>query len=100
MSSYPAQFGRPGHVDLHPNAHSVVPGRCSFSMQWRDGDVVRLDRMEKIIRETADEIAYRDGHAGDFWSRFGHQTNRLWMITCKPYCPTQPRANVQESGER
>jgi N-carbamoyl-L-amino-acid hydrolase len=53
----PSTVWTTGHVDLHPNAHSVVPGRCSFSMQWRDGDIVRLDRMEKIIRETADEIA-------------------------------------------
>jgi N-carbamoyl-L-amino-acid hydrolase len=26
-------------------------------MQWRDGDIARLDRMERIIRETADDIA-------------------------------------------
>ena len=53
----PSTVWTTGHVDLHPNAHSVVPGRCSFSMQWRDGDIVRLDLMEKIIRETADDVA-------------------------------------------
>lgn len=53
----PSTVWTTGHVDLHPNAHSVVPGRCSFSMQWRDGDRTRLDRMEEIIRETADEVA-------------------------------------------
>ncbi|MBY6160510.1 Zn-dependent hydrolase [Mameliella alba] len=46
-----------GHVDLHPNAHSIVPGRVKFSMQWRDGDPDRLKRMETIIRDTAAEIA-------------------------------------------
>ena len=46
-----------GHVEVHPNAHSVVPGRCSFSMQWRDEKQDRLCRMESIIRETAVEIA-------------------------------------------
>ena len=49
-----------GHVELYPGSHSIVPGRCTFSMQWRDGDRDRLDRMEKIIRaavaETAEEL--------------------------------------------
>ncbi|MDF3350240.1 Zn-dependent hydrolase [Sulfitobacter sp. KE34] len=46
-----------GHVSLHPNASSIVPGKAVFSMQWRDGDSDRLGRMEKIIRETAEEVA-------------------------------------------
>ena len=49
-----------GHVSLHPNASSIVPGQVTFSMQWRDGDADRLDRMERIIRETVEEVA-RDG---------------------------------------
>lgn len=50
-----------GHVDLHPNASSIVPGRVRFSMQWRDGDADRLARMEEIIRATAAEIAAEMG---------------------------------------
>ncbi|SEQ75526.1 hydantoinase/carbamoylase family amidase [Thalassovita taeanensis] len=46
-----------GHVALHPDAHSIVPGRATFSMQWRDGDRDRLKRMESIIRDTAAEVA-------------------------------------------
>lgn len=46
-----------GHVALHPNAPSIVPGRARFSVQWRDGDADRLDRMEAIIRDTLAEIA-------------------------------------------
>ena len=46
-----------GHVRLHPDAHSIVPGRAMFSMQWRDGDSERLARMEAIIRETVTEVA-------------------------------------------
>lgn len=46
-----------GHVSLHPNASSIVPGRARFSMQWRDGDTARLARMEEIIRATAQEVA-------------------------------------------
>ena len=50
-----------GHVALHPNASSVVPGKATFSMQWRDGDGDRLTRMEAIIRETAEEVAAQGG---------------------------------------
>ncbi|WP_137702657.1 Zn-dependent hydrolase [Marimonas lutisalis] len=50
-----------GHVSLHPDAHSIVPGRAVFSMQWRDGEADRLARMEEIIRETAAEVADRRG---------------------------------------
>lgn len=46
-----------GHVKLHPDAHSIVPGRVTFSMQWRDGDADRLGRMEKVIRIAAQEVA-------------------------------------------
>ncbi|KIN75203.1 N-carbamoyl-L-amino acid hydrolase [Sulfitobacter noctilucae] len=50
-----------GHLSLHPNASSIVPGRAVFSMQWRDGDAARLGRMEEIIRETAAEVAETQG---------------------------------------
>jgi N-carbamoyl-L-amino-acid hydrolase len=39
-----------GHVALHPNAPSAVPGRVRFTVQWRDGEADRLDRMEAAIR--------------------------------------------------
>lgn len=50
-----------GHVSLHPNATSIVPGRAVFSMQWRDRDAGRLARMEEIIRATAAEIGETRG---------------------------------------
>lgn len=50
-----------GHVTLHPNAPSIVPGRATFSVQWRDGSAERLDRMEAIVRETAAEVAAGTG---------------------------------------
>lgn len=46
-----------GHVALHPNAASIVPGCVTFSMQWRDGDLNRLEQMENVIRDTANDIA-------------------------------------------
>jgi len=54
-----------GHVDLYPGSHSIVPGRCTFSMQWRDGDRDRLERMEAIIREAIAETADEQGLMAD-----------------------------------
>ncbi|MCA1775779.1 MAG: Zn-dependent hydrolase [Loktanella sp.] len=60
-----------GHVALHPNASSIVPGRAVFSMQWRDSDPQRLARMEQIIRATAAEIADQMGLSVDFGTLLG-----------------------------
>ncbi|WP_417474684.1 hydantoinase/carbamoylase family amidase [Leisingera sp.] len=57
----PATVWTIGHVALHPNAASVVPGRVEFSMQWRDADPARLARMQAIIAETAAQIAAEYG---------------------------------------
>ncbi|MBY6135428.1 hydantoinase/carbamoylase family amidase [Nocardioides marinus] len=57
----PATVWTIGHVALHPNAASVVPGRVEFSMQWRDADPARLARMQAIIAETASQIAAEYG---------------------------------------
>jgi len=50
-----------GHVSLHPNASSVVPGKVTFSMQWRDRDVGRLQKMGEIIQSLAREVAAERG---------------------------------------
>lgn len=55
-----------GHVTLAPNAASIVPGRVTFSMQWRDGSADRLNLMERAIRDTAAEVADARGLAPDF----------------------------------
>jgi N-carbamoyl-L-amino-acid hydrolase len=60
-----------GHVALHPDAHSIVPGRAVFSMQWRDADAERLKRMEEIIRATAAEVAGDRGLGLDFGPMLG-----------------------------
>ena len=46
-----------GHVSLHPNASSIVPGSVTFSMQWRDSETSRLEQMETVVRETAEAVA-------------------------------------------
>jgi len=67
----PATVWTIGHVSLHPNASSIVPGRATFSMQWRDGDSDRLNRMERIIRDTAEEIAQAQGMGLSFGPMLG-----------------------------
>jgi N-carbamoyl-L-amino-acid hydrolase len=52
-----------GHISLHPNAPSIVPGRAEFTLQWRDIDDDRLDRMEAAINVLLDEIAASSGCA-------------------------------------
>ncbi|MEO0939276.1 MAG: hydantoinase/carbamoylase family amidase [Pseudomonadota bacterium] len=60
-----------GHVSLAPNASSIVPGQARFSMQWRDGDPDRLARMERIIRDTAAEVAAARGMGLHFGRMLG-----------------------------
>lgn len=60
-----------GQVTLHPNASSIVPGKVTFSMQWRDGDADRLGRMEQIIRETAADIAQAQGMTLEYGPMLG-----------------------------
>lgn len=67
----PATVWTIGHVSLHPNASSIVPGKAVFSMQWRDGDSDRLGRMEGIIRELAQEVAQARGMSVSFGEMLG-----------------------------
>lgn len=60
-----------GHLRLHPDAHSIVPGRATFSMQWRDGEADRLRQMEEIIRATAEEVAREMGLGLSFGELLG-----------------------------
>jgi len=50
-----------GRVEVSPNTGSIVPGKCVFSMQWRDADISRLDRMEAVIRAAVQEGAAARG---------------------------------------
>ncbi|MEP2640907.1 Zn-dependent hydrolase [Roseobacter sp.] len=66
-----------GHLSLHPNASSIVPGRAVFSMQWRDAETDRLKRMEDIIRETAQEVAADRGMTLDYGPMLGLEPVRM-----------------------
>ena len=80
-----------GHVTLHPNASSIVPGRTVFSMQWRDADADRLGRMEQIIRDTATEIAAQQGLTVSFSTMLG-----LEPVAMDPVLRTALEAGAEE----
>ena len=46
-----------GQIKLHPGASSIVPGRAEFSLQWRDIEPGRLDRMEVAIAALLQDVA-------------------------------------------
>jgi N-carbamoyl-L-amino-acid hydrolase len=46
-----------GHVDVHPNATSIVPGEVKFTVQWRDGSDALLDKMRQVMHILADTTA-------------------------------------------
>jgi len=60
-----------GHVAVAPNASSIVPGQVRFSMQWRDGDADRLERMQAVIETTLDEVAAEIGLRVEIGPLFG-----------------------------
>ena len=53
----PATVWTIGHVSLHPNATSIIPGQVDFHVQWRDAEDERLDRMNVVMRDIASRIA-------------------------------------------
>lgn len=57
----PATVWTIGHVAVHPNASSIVPGRIDFTVQWRDAELKRLDAMTEIVRRTGEEVAAEMG---------------------------------------
>ena len=57
----PATVWTIGHVSIHPNAASIVPGRVDFNIQWRDAEDERLDRMQEVMRDCASRIARERG---------------------------------------
>ncbi|QQA43147.1 hydantoinase/carbamoylase family amidase [Pelagovum pacificum] len=60
-----------GRVTLHPNAASIVPGKATVSIQWRDSETARLAEMEQIIRTTVEEVATARGLSFEFGPMLG-----------------------------
>jgi len=52
-----------GQLDLQPNAPSIVPGRAVFTLQWRDEEEDRLERMERVIGDVLKGVSRDSGCA-------------------------------------
>ena len=44
-----------GRIELHPGAHSIVPGFADMFLQFRDPDEDRMERFEAAFRALVDE---------------------------------------------
>jgi N-carbamoyl-L-amino-acid hydrolase len=79
-----------GHVTVTPNASSIVPGQVRFSMQWRDGDADRLQRMQEVIETTLKEVAAEMGLEVELGALLGLEPVKMDNIL---------RARLEEGAE-
>ena len=80
-----------GQVDVSPNAPSVVPGRVSVSLQWRDASGDRLADMEEAMREVVATVSAERGLAAGVTSE--------WAITPVAMDDTIHGALCSSAGE-
>lgn len=85
-----------GHVALHPNATSVVPGKVDFMIQWRDLDDDRLDTMRTIIHETAAHAADQLGLA---WAASNYSSIPATRCDGKIVKAFEKAAEVEAAGK-
>lgn len=57
----PSSVWTMGHVQVFPNASSIVPGRVEATIQWRDIDADRLARMGTAITTLLEDVAAETG---------------------------------------
>ena len=48
-----------GEIHLEPGAESIIPGRASLILQFRDGEEARLDRLNTLVKELVEEFDSR-----------------------------------------
>ena len=64
-----------GNVTLEPGAASIVPGRATLVLQFRDPDDGVLDRLERTVEDLCGEIAGR---------------GRIEVAVCRTRSPVRP----------
>ncbi len=62
MAEQPNGRGTVGYVQVHPNSRNVIPGRVTFTVDFRHADDVGLDRMDAAIRAACSAV--NDGRHG------------------------------------
>jgi len=63
MGEQPNGRGTVGSMTVHPNSRNVIPGRVTFSVDFRHADDAGLQRMDDAFREAA-AAAQRDARGG------------------------------------
>ena len=48
-----------GEIHLEPGAESIIPGRAWLTLQYRDGDEARLDRLNGLVEKLVEEFDSR-----------------------------------------
>ena len=66
-----------GRVELGPNASSIVPGRARFSVQWRDAEEDRLERMESVVRQSLADATIAHGVTLEITSRMNLKPTKM-----------------------
>lgn len=61
MAEQGRQVGTVGHLEVHPNATNVVPGRVTMSIEMRDLSEEKLTRMGKAVEARAARIGQETG---------------------------------------
>jgi beta-ureidopropionase / N-carbamoyl-L-amino-acid hydrolase len=56
MKEQPHARGTVGYVDVFPNSRNVIPGRVSFSVDFRHTDTQGLERMDVAIRQACSSL--------------------------------------------
>jgi len=51
------QVGTVGRLQAYPGAPNVIPGKVTFSLEIRDLDMQKIDRLFGLVRSAAEEIA-------------------------------------------
>ncbi|NIR35379.1 MAG: peptidase dimerization domain-containing protein, partial [Actinobacteria bacterium] len=55
------QVATVGRLSAEPGAPNVIPGRVTFSLEIRDLEMAKIDRVFRDIRTEVRRIAARDG---------------------------------------
>jgi len=71
--------GTVGRIAVEPSSRNVVPSRATFSVDFRNGDEVTLDRMAAALRESAGAAAAERG--------VGVEVTPFWAFPQTPFDP-------------
>jgi len=61
-----SQVGTVGWIEASPGAPNVIPGRVSLSLELRDTDMEKIERLYRLIRRRAQQIGEETGTAFGF----------------------------------